>query len=73
MKTNAKGIALIVEFEGYRGEAYLCPAGVWTIGYGSTKGVKPGDRITMYEAKERLKVELVEYEQIGRASCRERV
>lgn len=63
MKTNAKGIGLIVEFEGFRSEAYLCPAGVWTIGYGSTKGVKKGDRITMYDAKERLKRELVEYEQ----------
>ena len=63
MKINEKGVALIVEFEGYRGEAYLCPAGVWTIGYGSTKGVKPGDRITMFDAKERLKRELVEYEQ----------
>ena len=71
MKTNAKGIALIVEFEGYRGEAYLCPAGVWTIGYGSTKGVKPGDRITMYEAKERLKVELVEYEQAVLSSLKD--
>lgn len=24
------------EFEGYRSKAYKCPAGVWTIGYGST-------------------------------------
>lgn len=63
MHINEKGVALIVEFEGYRGEAYLCPAGVWTIGYGSTKGVKRGDRITMYDAKERLKRELLEYEQ----------
>lgn len=63
MKTNAKGIGLIIEFEGFRSDAYLCPAGVWTIGYGSTKGVKKGDRITMYDAKERLKRELVEYEE----------
>lgn len=63
MKINEKGVALIIEFEGFRSEAYLCPAGVWTIGYGSTKGVKQGDRITMYDAKERLKRELAEYEQ----------
>lgn len=63
MKTNAKGIELIIEFEGFRADAYLCPAGVWTIGYGSTRGVKKGDRITMLDAKERLKRELVEYEE----------
>jgi len=27
-------------------EAYLCPADVWTIGYGHTKGVGQGDKIT---------------------------
>lgn len=62
MNINQKGVALIVEFEGFRSEAYLCPAGVWTVGYGSTKGVKQGDRITMYDAKERLKKELAEFE-----------
>lgn len=63
MKTNVKGIGLILEFEGFRSSSYLCPAGVWTIGYGATRGVKKGDIITMYDAKERLKRELVEYEQ----------
>lgn len=34
------------EFEGYRGDAYLCPAGVPTIGYGTT--VYPdGQRVTL--------------------------
>lgn len=33
-------------FEGERLEAYQCSAGVWTIGVGHTKGVKPSDRIT---------------------------
>ncbi len=27
------------QFEGYRAKAYRCPAGVWTCGYGHTKGV----------------------------------
>lgn len=63
MKINQMGVALIIEFEGFRSSAYLCPANVWTLGYGSTKGVKQGDTITMYDAKERLKRELVEYEQ----------
>lgn len=30
---------IIKRFEGFRNKPYLCPAGVWTIGYGSTKGV----------------------------------
>ena len=33
---NDAGLALIKEFEGLRLEAYLCPAGVPTIGYGHT-------------------------------------
>jgi GH24 family phage-related lysozyme (muramidase) len=27
---------LIAKFEGFRGQPYKCPAGVWTIGYGTT-------------------------------------
>jgi lysozyme len=38
-------------FEGLRLEAYQCPAGVWTIGYGHTKGVKKGDKITLEQAE----------------------
>lgn len=53
-KTSNRGIELIQKHEGYRAEAYLCPAGVWTIGYGSTKGVKKGDKITREEAENRL-------------------
>jgi lysozyme len=45
MKVSPKGRDLIADFEGLRLEAYLCPAGVWTIGYGHTRGVKPGDRL----------------------------
>lgn len=37
MKLSNKGIALIKNFEGLRLKAYKDPAGVWTIGYGSTK------------------------------------
>jgi GH24 family phage-related lysozyme (muramidase) len=31
-----KAAELIAEFEGYRGQPYKCPAGIWTIGYGTT-------------------------------------
>lgn len=47
-------IDLIKNFEGFMGTAYLCPAGVWTIGYGTTYGVKKGDEITEAEATQRL-------------------
>ena len=32
---------LIKEFEGLRLEAYRCPSGVWTIGWGHTSSVRP--------------------------------
>lgn len=31
------GVDLIKRWEGFSPKAYKCPAGVWTIGYGSTK------------------------------------
>ena len=46
MKTSKSGLDLIKHFEGVRLQSYLCPAGVWTIGYGHTKGVKAGQEIT---------------------------
>ena len=36
MKTNAAGLGIIKRFEGFSAEQYLCPAGIPTIGYGST-------------------------------------
>lgn len=62
MKTSPKGIALIKEFEGLRLKAYLCPGGVWTIGYGHTAGVKPGMVITEAQAEEYLKADLIAFE-----------
>lgn len=44
----------IARWEGFRREAYKCPAGVWTIGYGHTKGVKEGDEISPAEAEQLL-------------------
>ena len=53
-KTNSKGIELIKICEGVELTAYICPAGVWTIGYGHTKGVKAGMKITLQEAEDLL-------------------
>ena len=36
LQIGQKGLNLIKEFEGCKLEAYKCPAGVWTIGYGTT-------------------------------------
>lgn len=55
MKISEKGLQLIKEFEGYEGKAYLCPAGVWTIGYGHTQGVEENDMCSVEEAVEFLK------------------
>jgi lysozyme len=50
-------IDLMHRYEGLRLEAYLCPARVWTIGYGNTfyedgTIVKKGDKITHQRAKQ---------------------
>ncbi len=58
MKTSAIGILLVKTFEGYRDEAYICPGGKWTIGYGHTNNVKQGDTCTQSEAEEYLKEDL---------------
>ena len=50
--TTIKGIC---NFEGLVLTSYKCPAGVWTIGYGHTKGVKKGYKITKEQAVEYLK------------------
>lgn len=53
-------IGLVKRWEGFRAKAYLCPAGVPTIGYGHTKDVKLGDTITHNQATELL------YEDLGK-------
>lgn len=52
MKASVDAYELIKQFEGLRLEAYLCPAGIWTIGYGHTSGVSPNSFITIQEADE---------------------
>lgn len=56
MNISALGVQLVKHFEGLYLKAYLCPAGVWTIGYGHTGlkhkdgTVKKGRKITQEEA-----------------------
>ena len=62
MNISQEGLSLIKKFEGCELEAYKCAAGVWTIGYGSTKDVKEGDTHTQEEADKLLLHEMSEYE-----------
>lgn len=48
-------IDLVRRFEGCRLAAYKCPAGVWTIGWGETRGVKEGDVWTQEQADQVLR------------------
>jgi lysozyme len=59
MKISSKGIDLIKHYEGFRENAYKCPAGVVTIGYGSTyyengSRIKITDRIDKEAATDLL-------------------
>ena len=63
MKISEEGKALIKKFEGCELEAYKCPAGVWSIGFGFTKDVKEGDVWSQAHAEEMLDIELEEYEE----------
>lgn len=64
MKINNAGLKILQDFEGLRLKAYKCPAGVWTIGYGSTgEGIGPGVVWTLDQAIDRLKRDLAEFEE----------
>ena len=62
MTISDRGVELIAKYEGCRLEAYKCPAGVWTIGYGHTAGVTQGQTLPSKEAaKTLLKEDLKKY------------
>lgn len=63
MRTSQQGLDLIKSFEGLRLSAYKCPADVWTIGYGTTAGVKPGQVITPKRAEELLRDDVTKVEE----------
>ena len=62
MKISEEGISLIKHFEGCGLKAYQDSVGIWTIGYGTIKGVKEGDQINQDEAEHLLQEEMPEYE-----------
>ncbi len=62
MKTTNKGINIIKAWESCKLTAYKCPAGVWTIGWGHTQEVLPGDTCTQEQANEWLKNDISSFE-----------
>ncbi len=68
MQLSSNGLKIIKNFEGLRLNAYRDVAGVWTIGYGSTryhdgKPVKPGDKLASeYQANTLFANTLGQYE-----------
>ncbi len=53
-RINADGIALIKDYEGLHLTPYLCPAKIWTIGYGHTRTVHSGMQVTPDQADQML-------------------
>jgi lysozyme len=51
MTISQKGLEIIKRHEGLKLEAYMCPAGVWTLGYGTTKGIVQGMSCTIKAAE----------------------
>ena len=59
MRLSEAGARLIESFEGFRSCPYRDAVGVWTIGYGSTKGVGPNTKcVSRREAEDRLRREV---------------
>jgi lysozyme len=64
MQISEEGLGLIKRFEGLRLVAYLCPAKVWTIGYGHTGAdVREGLRISRRRANELLRADVLRFEE----------
>lgn len=61
-RTSKTGIELIKKFEGCRTNAYKCPAGVWTIGYGHTASAHEGMMISHLQAEKLLAEDLKRFE-----------
>ena len=73
MKTSAEGVRRIHASEGFRATAYLCPASVPTIGFGTTKGINIEDvgvrTITMAEATQLAALDLLVFENAVNRLC----
>ncbi len=61
-QANQDGVDLIKVFEGLHLTPYLCPAGVWSIGYGHTRTVRSAMQITEAQADQLLDEDLSLFE-----------
>lgn len=62
MRTSQKGVSLIKSFEGLRLKSYQDSVGVWTIGYGTTRGITSGMAITNEQAERMLMNDIGRFE-----------
>ena len=62
MRTSPKGISLIKSFEGLRLKSYQDSVGVWTIGYGATRGIGPGMTVSSEQAERMLMNDIARFE-----------
>jgi lysozyme len=67
MKASENCFSLIKKYESFSAEAYLCPVGVWTIGWGTTRypsghPVRKGDTCTGEEAQDWLEQDVEKFE-----------
>ena len=70
MQISQTGIDLIKDFEGFHAESYLCPAKIWTQGWGSTAGITADSPpITRAEGEELLAKDLVRFERAVLRLC----
>ena len=58
----ASAVSFVGQWEGLRTEAYRDIVGVWTVCYGETKGVGPGDSHSKAECDAMLAREIIAYE-----------
>ena len=70
--TSEALVSALKHFEGCRLEAYRCPGGVWTIGYGHTFNVRQGDKISRQWADAMLRkdIDMLEREVMALGVCR---
>lgn len=61
MRASEKLIKALKGFESCHLKSYKCPAGVWTIGWGHTRGVKEGQIITQAQADSLLEGDLLTF------------
>ena len=62
MRISEQGLDFIKSFEGLRLKSYQDSIGVWTIGWGHTKGVKRGQVITRADAERFIRDDLASIE-----------